>query len=278
MPSLRGLKLLETIDVYGPLTVTELAQATGLDKSWVSRLVSACEPDGWVVRENGRIALGPRAALLANSSASEDLIRRAQPLVDAIAGVTGLMAQAYALVGANATVVAAAGSRAANLSVGVKMRTSLVATAAGQVIAAQLEPAALERVLPEEPFADPLAELITNPGYIAFASGRFASAEAVAGVASAVPGDREQLRRRLDQVREDGYALDTGDLHPQIGCVAVAWPGTSVTAALICMGTPAEITGSVAQTRRVLEAAARPAATREDVVAAAAARHYSVAP
>ncbi len=83
MPTLRGLKLLETIDVYGPLTVTEIANVTGLDKSWVSRIVTACEPDGWIVRENGRVTLGPRAALLAHSSAAGELIRRAQPLVEA---------------------------------------------------------------------------------------------------------------------------------------------------------------------------------------------------
>ena len=158
MPSLRGLKLLETIDVYGPLTVTELARVAGIDKSWVSRIVRACEPDGWVARENGRIALGPRAALLAHAGAAEALIQRAQPLVDAIAGVTGFMAQAYELIGSHATVIAAAGSGRAHLSVGIKMNTSIVATAAGQMIAAQLEPAQLESLLPPEPFPDPQAE------------------------------------------------------------------------------------------------------------------------
>jgi len=279
MPSLRGLQLLEALDVHGPLTVTELAQATGVDKSWVSRIVTACEPDGWIVRENGRISLGPRAALLAHTSPTERLIRRAQPLLDAIAGVTGLMAQAYTLVGAHATVVAAAASGPAPLSMGVRMNTSLVATAAGQVIAAQLDPPTLERVLPEEPFPDPRAELMTNPGYTAFASGRFAPAEAVARSAPSVPTDLEQLHRRLAQVREQGVAIDAGDLHPQIGCIAVAWPSASVTAALACVGAPTEITGTADRTRGVLEAAAQPAATREDVVAAAAtSRHYSVAP
>ena len=159
------------------------------------------------------------------------------------------------------------------------MSTSLVATAAGQVIAAQLEAAKLERVLPQEPFPDPLGELAANPGYVAFAAGRFAPAMAVAHSAPSVPRDREQLRRRLEQVRADGFAIDAGDLHPQIACIAVPWPGTTVTAAFVCMGTPAEITGSVERTRAVLEAAAAPAATREVVVAAAATtRHYSVAP
>ena len=162
---------------------------------------------------------------------------------------------------ARATVVAAAGSGPTHPSVGVKMSTSLVATAAGQAITAQLEPATLDRVLPKEPFPDPVAELTANPGYLAFASGRFASAEALAGSTPSVPGDREQLHRRLEQVRADGFAIDAGNLHPQIGCIAVAWPGTSVTASLTCMGTPAEITASAEQTRMVLAAAAKPTAT-----------------
>lgn len=279
MPTLRGLKLLETIDLHGPLTVTEIARITGQDKSWVSRIVAACEPDGWIVRDKGRIAIGPRAALLAHSSAAGDLIRTAQPLVEAVAGVTGLMAQAYALVGSRATVVAAAGGRGQFISVGVGMSTSLIATAAGQAIAAQLEATELERALPQEPFPDPLEELLTNPGYLAFASGRFASSSAVANAAPSVPRDGTELRRRLEQVRELGFALDRGDLHPQIGCIAVPWSGANSLASLACMGTPVEITANAEQACQVLRAAAAPSATREDVVAAAAmAHHYSVAP
>jgi DNA-binding IclR family transcriptional regulator len=272
---MRGLDLLEAIDVHGPATVTELARVMGRDKSTVSRMLTACEPDGWIVRHNGRVALGPRAALLAHSSAAGELIRRAQPLVEAIAGVTGLMAQAYTLVGTQATVLAAAGARPPHPSVGVKMGTSLVATAAGQVIAAQLDPEKLEQLLPDDPFPDALHELVTNPGYKAFAAGRFVS---VADFKPSVPGDRKALMLRLRQVREQGVAIDHADLHPQIGCVAVPWVGATVTAALTCMGTPAEIAAAAERTRAVLQAAAAPGATREDVAAAAAARHYSVAP
>ncbi|MGH2860261.1 MAG: IclR family transcriptional regulator [Solirubrobacteraceae bacterium] len=276
----RGLELLETLDLHGPLTVTEIARITSHDKSWVSRIVTACEPDGWIVREHGRVALGPRAALLAYGSAAGEQIRRAQPLVEALAGVTGLTAQAYGLAGRHATVLAAAGSGSQLSSVGVGMSTSLVATAAGQAILGQLDPAEVERLLPREPFPDPLAELLANPGYVAFASGRFASLKAVADAPPSVPRDRRELWARVDAVRAQGFALDEGDLHPRIGCVAVPWGDAGDgPAALTCMGSPAEITSSAPLSRVVLEAAAAPAATREDVVAAAAAaRHYSVAP
>lgn len=275
MPQLRGLKLLETIDVYGPLTVTEIARITGQDKSWVSRIVRACEADGWVVRDGGRIAMGPRAALLGASSTAAEVIRSAQPLVEAVAGITGLVAQAYALIGTRATVIAAAGGGSQMPSAGIGMATSLLATAAGQVIAAQLDDQQLQRLVPDGPFPDALVELLTNPGFLAFATGRFVS---VADSEPSIPDDREQLMRRLEHVREHGVAIDRGDLHPQIGCIAVPWVGVTVPAALACVGSPAEISAAEQRARTVLEAAAAPGATREDVVAAAAARHYSVAP
>jgi DNA-binding IclR family transcriptional regulator len=275
----KGLELLETIDVHGAVTVTELARLTGHDKSTVSRMLSACEPDGWIVREHGRVMLGPRAALLAYGSAAGQQIRAAQPLVEALAGVTGLTAQAYALVGSGATVIAAAGGSNPLSSVGVGMNTSLVATAAGQAILTQLDEQQIERLLPPEPFPNPLTELLKNPGYVAFASGRFTSTRVVADLPRAVPNDRAQLFARVETVREQGVAIDHGDLHPSIGCIAVPWPGGGDCAALTCMGTPAEITATSGLARVVLEAAAQPAATREHVVAAAAAaRHYSVAP
>jgi DNA-binding IclR family transcriptional regulator len=279
---MRGLELLETIDIHGPVTVTELARITGHDKSTVSRMLSACEPDGWIVRDHGRVALGPRAALLAYRSTAGELIRRAQPLVEALGGVTGLTAQAYGLVGTRASVLAAAGGSNPLASVGVGMSASLVATAAGQVIATQLDPATLERLLPAEPFPNPLAELLENPGYVAFASGRFARGSAIVDAPLSVPRDREELDSQLELVRERGFAIDDGDLHPEIGCIAVPWLGG---AALTCMGSPAEVAASEALVLTVLQAAAAPAATREAVVAAAAsARHeglhdpYSVAP
>jgi DNA-binding IclR family transcriptional regulator len=280
MPSsfMRGLELLETIDVHGSVTVTELARLTGHDKSTVSRMLTACEPDGWIVRDHGRVTLGPRAALLAYSSPAGELIRRAQPLIEAIAGVTGLTAQAYALVGTRATVLAAAGGGTPPVSVGVGMSTSLVATAAGQVIATQIDPLALERLLPAEPFPDPLADLLSNPGYVAFATGRFGRGSAVAESPLEVPRNRAELSERLALVHEQGYAIDRGDLHPEISCIAVPWWGTDG-AALTCMGRPSEIAASEGLALRVLNAAVLPGATREDVVAAAAsARHYSLAP
>src|SRR5580692_10356787 len=136
---MRGLTLLEAIDLRGPMTVMELSRDSGLDKSIVSRTVTALEHDGWVARHKGKVEVGPRAALLGHTSQASRAVRRAEPLVHAIAGVTGLLTQAYGLIGSHAVVLASAGGRGVNAQAGLGSEVPLYVTAAGKTIAAQLE-------------------------------------------------------------------------------------------------------------------------------------------
>jgi DNA-binding IclR family transcriptional regulator len=267
---MRGLELLETIDGHGSLTVTELARLTGTDKSVVSRMLSACEPDGWVVRQNGRISLGPRAALLAHSSASAEFVRQALPVVETISGVTGMPSQVYVLVGTRAVIVASAGG-SLGITVGLGTSAPLFATAAGTVIASQLSEAELNRLLPPEPFPDAIADMIGNPGYAAFTAATFETTPRRSVSPDPVARSRGELDRRIGQIRISGAALDHGHIHPELGCVAVPWPRTEVHAALACMGSLAEVEDNEDLALAVLRAAAAPGATRADVVAAAAA-------
>jgi DNA-binding IclR family transcriptional regulator len=69
---LNRLAMLEQLDVSGSLTIGELARRSGLDVSVVSRTVAALEPDGWVVRVNGRVMIGPRATLLGRAGPSRN--------------------------------------------------------------------------------------------------------------------------------------------------------------------------------------------------------------
>ncbi len=247
---------------------------TGMDKSVVSRMISACEPDGWVVRENGRISLGPRAALLAHSSASAEFVRQAMPVVETISGVTGMQSQVYVLVGTRAVIVASAGGRL-GIGVGLGSSVPLFATAAGTVIASQLSEAELDRLLPPEPFPDATTDMIGHPEYAAFTAATFATTPRRSLRPDAAGCSRNELDRRIGQIRVSGVALDHGEIHPELGCIAVPWPRSAVRAALACMGSLMEVQDSEDLALAVLRAAAAPGATRRDVVAVAAAARDS---
>jgi DNA-binding IclR family transcriptional regulator len=265
---MRGLALLETIDLYGPITITELARRSDVDKSIVSRTITACEIDGWVVRSAGKVALGPRSALLGRSSAAEAAVRHAEPLVQALAGVTGLLAQAYALVGSRAVLIASAG---ASIPVGLGTGLPLFATAAGKVIAAQMTDSELDRRLPPEPFPDPAAEVASLAGFEPLSSTLLSSSKDSSSVPFKSARDRRQLAKQLDVVRRDGLATDAGEIHPSLGCIAVPWPGQpDMPAALACMGSPTSLATGEMLVKAVLATAAGPAATREEIVASAA--------
>ncbi|MFZ0040896.1 MAG: MarR family transcriptional regulator [Solirubrobacteraceae bacterium] len=267
---MRGLALLELIDVHGPVTVTELARLSGLDKSVVSRMITGCEPDGWVVRSDGKLGLGPRAALLGHSSPAGTAIRQAEPLVHAVAGVTGMLTQVYALVGSRAVIIASASGRGPSVPTGLGIGVPLFATAAGMTVAAQLDPAELERLLPPEPFPDATQDLVGLAGYAPASAAMFANHNEPLRSSPSIARNRSQLAAQMEIIRRDGVAIDDGDLHPEMGCTAIPWARPGLPAALACMGSPADLAGSSELVRSALDAAAAPGARPDDVVAAAA--------
>jgi DNA-binding IclR family transcriptional regulator len=267
---MRGLATLEMIDLHGPITIMELARLSGIDKSIISRTISALERDGWVVRSDGKVALGPRSALLGHSSAGADAVRRAEPLVHAVAGVTGMLTQAYGLVGIRAVVLAAAGGRGPSTPVGLGVSVPLFATAAGKTVAAQLSKEELDRRLPDEPYPDPaheLAALVAYPPIV----GAVMIAPDVGPAAGVAASGRAQLDRELAEIREQGSAVDAGEMHPQMGCIALPWPQPGIPAALACMGSPADLAAAERLVKTVLSTATAPGARPEDIVAKAAA-------
>jgi DNA-binding IclR family transcriptional regulator len=263
---MRGLALLELIDIYGPLTITELARRSGLDKSVVSRMMGSCEPDGWVTRKDGKLEMGPRAALLGQSSAAGNAIRQAEPLVHAVAGVTGMLTQVYALVGSRAVVIASASGRGPRVPAGLGIGVPLYATAAAMTIAAQLDESELDRMLPPEPFPDAGAELASIAGPAAM----FANHDGPLSASSGAARDRRQLNTQLEIIRREGVAIDDGHLHPELGCTAIPWPRPGLPAALACMGSPVDLAAADELVRSALRAAAAPGARPDDVIAAAA--------
>jgi DNA-binding IclR family transcriptional regulator len=263
---LRGLDLIEVVGLHGPMTVTELARRTGVHVTIVSRTVSACEPDGWLMRVGNKIVVGPRCALLGLASPANQAIRQAEPLVAAITGATGLVTTASCLIGRDVMPIATSGG-AASLP-GVASRMPIHIMAAGRAIAAQLTPQQLDAALPAEPF--PAAGLIIEslggaspiPSYLA----EYQRVEEP----RELPRTRAALLAEIETIRTGGFARDHGEVHASIHCIAAPWPVPGLPAAFACIGARDAIADARTTIEACLSAATRPGATARDVIQAAA--------
>ena len=271
----RGLMLLEAVDLYGPLTLAELTRELDWDKGSVSRTVTSCAAEGWLVRDGSLLRLGPRAALLGRDNAAAAVAREADVLVHAVAGVTGLPTQAYLLAGDRGAVIASAaapGRQAAQLRA---VRMPLWASAAGKVLASQVDPDTIRTWFPTEalPDASELATLAT-PREV-----RIVTNSLPADPASAIEGSttlartRTELERQLSMIREQGLFIERGELIFNGGCIAVPWPLPGLVGAIACIGALADVEHDRSRIERTLRAATRPGATRESIVTAAAKRN-----
>lgn len=240
---IRGLALVEAVGAE-PGSVSDLARRLELDKAVVSRLVTAAEADGWLVRRGALVDLGPRAAALGRSSEARELERLSVELAHALAGATGL----------DAIVVQFAGDRGHPLAFApgidpVITTTSadpfpLFATATGLTLAAGMDPEEVERRL-EQPLPRYTARTVADPA---------------------------EIRRRIAAVRDTGRAREDGEFADGVGCVAVAWPHPLAVAptSISIVGAAARIDADEPLVRRVLDAAVTPNAGRATIVAAAA--------
>ena len=268
---LRGLELIEAIGQYGPLTVAELAARTGVELTAVYRTVAACEPDGWLIREAGKVQVGPRCALLGLTSSATAASRRAEPLVRAIAGATGLNCSVSVLVGRDVMALAqAAGTEFVPLVEGLRSRVPPYLLADGRAIATQLAPAELARALPPEPYPDAAQLAETGTGLGADLRRFLASTTPAGAESDRPPATHAELVEALAEIRRTGFARDTGQFHPTIHCIARPWPAIGIPAAIACVGSRAEITRQRALIEACLVAATEPGAGAQDVINAAA--------
>jgi DNA-binding IclR family transcriptional regulator len=271
---LRALKLLETVDFYGPLTITELARHLEVDKATASRMVASCEPDGWLVRDSQGVRIGARAAMLGQDAVAGQAVRTAQPLVHAVCGVTGALTQAVGLVGAAGVVLASAWTSSAQVRLGLTTRFPLWLSASGKVIASQLDGTQLDRLLPDPfPSREEVLERVAPASFMAAFVASLGLSESVPPgepAATTVARDRKELDAQLEVIRRDGVFLDHGELLQQTACIGVPWPRPGMPAALVCIATESTVAADGALIERALRAAAMPGATRESIVAAAA--------
>jgi DNA-binding IclR family transcriptional regulator len=267
---LRGLDLIEEVGRNGPMTVTELARRTGVHITIVSRTIKACEPEGWLVRIDGKVLPGPRCALLGLTSPVSRTISEAEPLVRAVAAVTGLAASADGLVGSELMLLTSFGTAGATDLAGALSRVPVYVMAAGRAVAAHLPAERLDAILPREPYPDAeqlLATLHQAPPLSTYLAGFHADRDPVA----ILPRTRAELDAQLEGIRTGGFAYDHGAIHPSIHCIAAPWPTGTLPAAFACFGSREKIEGEADLIESTLRAATKPGATAQDVIDAAAA-------
>jgi len=268
---LRGLDLIETVGLHGPMTISEIARATGTEMSAVSRTVTACEPGGWLVRAAGKVNVGPRCALLGLTSPASAAIRRAEPLVNAIAGAIRVSTSASALVGHETMVLSSSSGAGSDPAIadGVPSRTPVHLMADGRAIAAQLSPETLTKVLPPEPY--PVGPQSDANLQVGSAIAHFLDAAGPGGLTATTSiTTRAQLNLAVEAVVAEGFSRDSGQIHPRVYCISRPWPAAGLPAAITCIGSRDEILQRQAAIEACLAAATEPGATAQDVVQAAA--------
>ncbi|MFL6059691.1 MAG: IclR family transcriptional regulator C-terminal domain-containing protein [Marmoricola sp.] len=264
---LRGLKLLEIVGIDGPIGITELARRVDADKGTVSRMVTAAERDGWLVRTPGGVALGPRLPVLAHGTPRAAVLRDVEPLVDAVAGVTGLFAQVYMVVGGGVVPVLSAGRPPIGMPDPPLLEMPIWLVAAGRAAVALLSDDEIEALLPDGPFVVPanIAELNRSIAGPAADDGAPTHQED-----RETAGTRAALFGELARIRASGLSYDRGEANPYLHCIARPWPGLDSAAAITVIGRSDDITAGADLIEAVLLEAVAPGTTRERIVMSAA--------
>jgi DNA-binding IclR family transcriptional regulator len=193
----RAVTILEILARTGESGVTEIATELGVHKSTAFRLVATLESHGVVEQneERGRYRLGVGLLRLAGATTARlDVVQEARPLCRQLAAVTGETVNIAVLSDRSAFYLdQVAGSSALQSHNWVGQHIPLHATSNGKVLLSGLEPERLKEVLGSMPAYTSLT--ITK---------------------------KSELRKEVERVREQGYAVAVDEL--EIGLTAVAAP------------------------------------------------------
>jgi DNA-binding IclR family transcriptional regulator len=206
--SIRILGLLA--DAHGhPMALSEIARAIGAAKSSTSNLCVVLEENGLIQRRDGGFVLGRRTVELGGAYiASFDQVREFYRLAAESPLLSHELMQIAVLDGTEVLYLARHEGRAPlRLTASIGDRFPAAPTAVGN---------ALLSLLPPEEVA-----------------ARFASPAAFPKRTERSTADLPALQRKLDLVRERGYALDEGEVHPGVvGLARVIPPRASGESAL----------------------------------------------
>lgn len=193
----RGLDVLTAFgDRHGPLSLTEVAAATGLARPTARRLLLTLQELGYVRGTEGRFELTPRVIGLGMSYVSAlGLWDVARPHLEALVRRTGESSSMAQLDGSDIVYVARVSvPKIIALRVEIGTRFPAAQTSQGKVLLAALPP-------------DVVADVLAEPSR--------------AGLPTYIGRGPEQLREELTAVRARGWALADEELAPGVRSVAV---------------------------------------------------------
>ena len=195
----RALTLMEALgDSRGEIGIANLSKRVGLHVSTTHRILGTLIERGYA-RQNpdtGRYALGAKALHLADSYLGQvDLRRVARPILERLSHETGETANLVILDGREALYLDKAESaQSLRIFSRIGHRAPLHSTAVGKVLLAYRSAAEADALLGPGPM-----EALTKHTITAL----------------------DQLRRELDKVRDQGFALDREECEDETSCIAV---------------------------------------------------------
>lgn len=192
--SRKTIRLLDELRRLGTAGVTELASATGMNKSTVHNHLSTLKAEEMVVQQGTEYMLGLRLLEFGGRARSQQpLYDISVPEIERLASQTGelanLVVEEY---GHGVYLVCEKGDNAVNLDIFPGVRRPLHVTGSGKAILAHLSEARLDEIIERHGLAAQTPQSVT---------------------------DRDELVEQLELVRDRGFAVDDEEHISGLRCI-----------------------------------------------------------
>jgi DNA-binding IclR family transcriptional regulator len=195
--ALKALRVLEVVAAEPrPLSLSEVAHSAALDKSVVHRMLGTLVHAGYIRQdpESRRYSMGYRVVTLSrNLLAENEVVRLAREVLERFAVETGEGVHLVVLDGSETVLVQRVkGSQLVAVDFQVGDRSELHCTSIGKALLAYQDAAFIESIV----------------------------AGGLVGRTANTIVDDARLRRELEAVRRDGYAIDDREMYDNMRCIA----------------------------------------------------------
>lgn len=209
----KSFRLVETLKDCDEAGVTELADRLGMSKSVVHNHLSTLREEGYVIKRDGVYTLSLKFLELGGYTRKQmDLYQAARPEINQLASESGELVNLLTeCQGMGVYLYRAKGDRAVDLNTHTGFRTYLHSTALGKCLLANMTDERVDEIIDEHHLPAETENTIT---------------------------DREVLYDRLNEVHEQGYAVDDAERLEGLRCVAAPIEDTQTVLGAISVSAP----------------------------------------